>query len=548
MKYLIYCFCLWFFMVSVEETMANDTVLVDDFEGNGTITRWSGDNCLFDTAAANPFQMVENSSNHVFEYSDVGGEFANVRFETDYPFDLTSEATFTMQVYLPSTGLIGSQPNQVSLKLQNLNEDEPWTTQCEIIKPLVLDQWQTITFDFANDNVLLAAPGMGSVVNRTDLNRVLIQFNGEGNFDPVTAYFDNFEYSGLVDVNPKFNHLVWADEFDQFFGPVDTSKWHHQTQLPSGGSWFNNEIQHYTDRINNSFEESGKLKIVAKRESFTDQGETKQFTSARLNSKFAFTYGRVEVRAKLPTGVGTWPAIWLLGKNINEAGAYWDLEGFGTTPWPACGEIDIMEHWGWNQNYVQSATHTPSSFAATVNHGGQYISTVSSEFHTYELVWTPEKLDFSVDGVKHYIYNPDVKNADTWPFDAEQYMILNIAIEPSIENSFTEDAMEIEYVRIYQDSPLDTTPVSTANTSADFQDISVYPNPFTNHVNIDLLVPSEYEEILLIDSYGRLIRSFIPSSGSGESFQFSGLEELSKGIYFLQINQLNSSQTIKLIK
>ena len=91
------------------------------------------------------------------------------------------------------------------------------------------------------------------------------------------------------------------------------------------------------------------------KETYNNQGQTKQYTSARLNSKFAFKYGKIVCRAKLPTGIGTWPAIWTLGKNIDENGAYWDNLGFGTKSWPACGEIDIMEHWGSNQNYVQSA-------------------------------------------------------------------------------------------------------------------------------------------------------------------------------------------------
>jgi beta-glucanase (GH16 family) len=140
--------------------------------------------------------------------------------------------------------------------------------------------------------------------------------------------------------------------------------------LPLPDGWFNGEIQHYTDREENSYQENGRLHLVAQRERFTDQGVTKNFTSARLNSKFAFTYGRVDIRAKLPTGVGTWPALWMLGRNIDEDGAYWENQGFGTTPWPACGEIDIMEHWGDNQNYVSSAMHTPSSFGGTVNVGG----------------------------------------------------------------------------------------------------------------------------------------------------------------------------------
>ena len=230
---------------------------------------------------------------------------------------------------------------------------------------------------------------------------------------------------------------------------INTTNWFHQTRLPNGWGWFNNEQQHYTNRIENSFVSNGSLKIVAKQESFRDQGHTKQYTSARLNSKYAFKYGRVEVRAKLPTGAGTWPAIWTLGKNITENGGYWQTRGFGTTGWPDCGEIDIMEHWGNNQNYVQSAMHTPSSHGGTINHGGQYISTASSKFHVYEMDWNSERIIFSVDGVEHYRYAPTVKNSSTWPYDAEQYLLLNIAIQDNISSSFSQSAMEIDYVRVY---------------------------------------------------------------------------------------------------
>lgn len=230
---------------------------------------------------------------------------------------------------------------------------------------------------------------------------------------------------------------------------IDTSKWFQQSQLPNNGSWYNNEQQHYTDRIENSYKSNGTLKIVAIKESFTDQGITKQYTSARLNSKYAFTYGRVEVRAKLPQGAGTWPAIWTLGQNISEPGAYWQTQGYGTTSWPACGEIDIMEHWGNNQNYVQSAMHTPSSSGGTVNKGGQLISTASSQFHVYSMDWSADEIVFEIDGNEHYRYNPTSKNASTWPFDAPQYLLLNFAIEASIANSFTQGQMEIDYVRIY---------------------------------------------------------------------------------------------------
>ena len=233
--------------------------------------------------------------------------------------------------------------------------------------------------------------------------------------------------------------------------PVNSSKWFHQTQLPNGNSWYNGEQQHYTDRIENASVANGILSITAKKESFEDQGVTKQYTSARLNSKFAFTYGRVEVRAKIPEGQGTWPAIWMLSKDINEPGAYF-AEDFGTTSWPDGGEIDILEHWGGNPNYAQSAIHTRSSFGGTINHGGQSIPTMTSDFHVYSLDWSADKMVFKVDGVEHYTYKPETKNNETWPFDRDQYLLLNFAIEDSIYQGFEEDNLNVDFVRIYDET------------------------------------------------------------------------------------------------
>ena len=117
-----------------------------------------------------------------------------------------------------------------------------------------------------------------------------------------------------------FNDLVWSDEFNNE-GVIDSTKWFLQTQLPPQGNWWGGLIQHYTDREENTFVKDGKLYLVAKKEKYTDQGHTKEYTSARINSKFAFTYGRVEIKAMLPEGLGTWPAIWMLNTNIDEDGA-----------------------------------------------------------------------------------------------------------------------------------------------------------------------------------------------------------------------------------
>jgi beta-glucanase (GH16 family) len=264
----------------------------------------------------------------------------------------------------------------------------------------------------------------------------------------------------LAQVDVVYNDLVWSDEFNTN-GVVDSNNWFHQTQLPTGGSWFNGEVQHYTNQQTNSFVDSGLLNIVAKKENFTDQSVTKQYTSARLNSKFAFKYGRIDVRAKLPIESGTWPAIWMLGKNANEDGGYFDA-AYGTTNWPACGEIDIMEHGIFpseNINFIQSAMHTPSSNGNTVNRGGTIASDLANSYHIYSMNWSPNQISFLLDGVIYYTYNPSVKNASTWPFDKEQYLLLNIALggfSGTIPSNFVQTSMLVDYVRVYQNTTPDT--------------------------------------------------------------------------------------------
>lgn len=514
------------------------TTVEDDFEGNGTITSWYGDDCEFDIDSANPYKTGINTSNKVLKYEDIGGQYANVGFDTPANFDLSENYTFSLKIYMASSDVTTNQVKQISLKLQDRTLGQPWSTQSEIIKPIVLDQWQTVTFNFKDDNYINLDPNSQAPTNRTDFNRVLLQVNGENNNDQVTAYIDDFLYDGTVGTTTTnvFTNLVWSDEFDGT-GAIDTDKWFHQTQLPAGGSWYNGEIQHYTNREDNSYVNNGSLHLVAKKESFTDQGHTKQYTSARLNSKFAFTYGRVEVRAKLPTGSGTWPAIWMLGKNIIETGAYW-TDTYGTTSWPACGEIDIMEHWGRNQNYVQSAMHTPSSHGATVNHGGRVISTVSSQFHVYALEWSSEKMVFTVDGIEHYTYNPETKNADTWPYDADQYMLLNIAIEPSIDPSFTESAMEIDYVRIYQEPTASTIDISNEKK------IRISPNPVKSELTLQIPLSFKGTKATIYSLLGQKVEEFTVTN-TVTKHNFSNYK---KGIYILKLTNSKAVFTQKFLK
>ncbi|MFK7946634.1 MAG: family 16 glycosylhydrolase [Saprospiraceae bacterium] len=539
MKKVILLFSL---LLSVSFFINAQTITIqDDFEGNGTITSWGGDDCNINTSLTNPHQQGINTSATVLEYHDVGGQYANIRFDITDNYDFSTGHTFSLKIYVPSNGLTGNQNNQIALKLQDGTSAAPWSTQSEIIKNITLNQWQTVTFDFQNDSYTNLDPTSPPPTQRTDLNRVLIQINSENNNDEVLAYIDDFTYDGTIPSPPVFGNLIWSDEFDTN-GAIDATKWFHQTQLPAGGSWYNGEIQHYTDRTDNTVVDNGILKIIAKKETYNNQGYTKQYTSARLNSKFAFKYGRVEVRAKLPTGVGTWPAIWMLGKNISEAGAYWQTQGFGNTGWPACGEIDIMEHWGNNQNYVQSAMHTPSSSGGTINKGGQTIPTVSTDFHVYAVEWTAEKMVFSVDGAIHYTYNPPVKDMNTWPFDAEQYLLLNIAIEPSINPSFTESAMEIDYVRIYELTPTTTKNIVKSKIP------TYFPNPVDDELTIILEENIQENVAVHIQNIdGKLIKIYQGNVNNNQLI-INNLSDLNQGYYFVTFRTEEQHYNLKFLK
>ncbi|MGB5357001.1 MAG: family 16 glycosylhydrolase [Eudoraea sp.] len=165
------------------------------------------------------------------------------------------------------------------------------------------------------------------------------------------------------------------------------------------------------------------------------------YTSARIKSEnlYEFTYGRVEIRAKLPSAGGTWPALWALGANFEDIG------------WPTCGEIDVMEHVGNSANTTSSALHYPGNFGGTAVYGAIPIPTATSEFHNYTVEWTPESIKFVVDD--EFIHLSFINSAET-PFNADFFFIMNIAmggtLGGAIDPSFTQDTMEVDYIRVYQ--------------------------------------------------------------------------------------------------
>lgn len=226
---------------------------------------------------------------------------------------------------------------------------------------------------------------------------------------------------------------------EEFSGEtLDASVWSFALGdgCPQACGWGNNELQVYTD--NNHRLENGHLIITAKMDSA-------QYTATRIHTKdkFEFTYGTIEMRAKLPAGKGTWPAFWMLGANIDEVG------------WPACGEVDIMEYAGVEPGIIHTSMHTTSSHGRTVNTEKSMIADIEEGFHTYTADWTPDAITFSIDGKAVYTYAPEVKNAETWPYDQPFYILLNLAVGGTfggteIDQDIFPVTYEIDYVKVWE--------------------------------------------------------------------------------------------------
>ena len=236
---------------------------------------------------------------------------------------------------------------------------------------------------------------------------------------------------------PRAPTLVWQDEFAGQ-GTPDSSRWDYEVGLIR-----NNERQYYTRaRPENARLENGMLVIEGHRESFQGAG----YTSASLTSRTSWTYGRLEVRAKLPKGRGTWPAIWMLGTNIRDVG------------WPACGEIDIMEHVGFDPGRIHANIHTKAyNHVQRTNKGNSLIvARPDEEFHVYSADWMPERIDFFVDGQRYFTFTKEAGGDAVWPFDKPQYLILNLAIggswggQQGIDDAAFPAQFVIDYVRVYR--------------------------------------------------------------------------------------------------
>jgi len=233
--------------------------------------------------------------------------------------------------------------------------------------------------------------------------------------------------------------LIWSDEFN-YKGLPDSAKWNYDV---GGDGYGNNEAQFYTkSRPENARVENGNLVIEARKENW----EKNKYTSARLltRGKFSFQYGTVEVRAKLSKGRGTWPAIWMMSENMKK--------------WPDDGELDIMEHVGFNQGYIHASVHTKkyNHIIGTQKTDTLIVKDASEKFHVYKADWTPEKIDVYIDDQRFFTYENKEKTYEAWPFDQPYFIILNLAVggfwggKEGIDDTIFPQKYEIDYVRIYQ--------------------------------------------------------------------------------------------------
>jgi len=283
------------------------------------------------------------------------------------------------------------------------------------------------------------------------------RFFEETRFLTILAFFllGGFSRLSAVDSAPTASgyQLVWSDDFSKDpDGLPDPAKWSYEE-----GFVRNNESQYYTRaRRENARIENGQLIIEARKEAYSPPGSedptgkswTANYTSASLHTlgKASWTYGRIEVRAKLPAGKGVWPAIWTLGTNIKEVG------------WPRCGEIDIMELVGKEPGIIHGTVHYFLN-GKEASHGAQVpLDKPEADFHTYAAEWTPGHIDLFVDDIK--IVRFSVRDADLDgknPFRKPHYLILNLALGGTwggpIDDSIFPQRMVIEYVRLYQKIP-----------------------------------------------------------------------------------------------
>lgn len=340
------------------------------------------------------------------------------------------------------TGLTKSKVRQVAILASDLQIS--FTATIDQVNPNFVNLVNTSTGDYDSFKWVYR----GREVEDLATVAAYFPFSGQYTIELVVAKgADSFTVSKSIVItrdDPGYIDnlsLSWSDEFDET--TVNTTNWRFET---GATGWGNNELQYYTNGDNSEVSD-GKLIITARL--VNENKEPGSYTSSRMITagKKEFMYGRIEARAKLPSGTGIWPAIWMLGSNFFTAG------------WPTCGEVDIMEYVGYEPNTVHATIHTPSGYGGAGSGTSVTLETCEEEFHNYGIIWTEKYIKFYLDNPDNiiYTYAPAIKTPDNWPFDQPLFLILNVAVGGTwggamgIDNLIFPQSMEIDYVRVYQE-------------------------------------------------------------------------------------------------
>ena len=408
-------------------------------------------------------ELSPNQKEYVFDFEMLAEADEKARFE--FWFTQTTEEVKMSEVSLEKVGMIDVNRMinltkfQVQHKYTVTGKDENILTSKDIstikklssgkefVKTMVLeedsDYLVKISGDISNEEKYVVTIQNGKTVELNKNNReCLLKNNGESTKDGKITIkkIGNGKKLNDIRIEKYFGNLIWEEEFNYEGLPKDTD-WGYDV---GGNGWGNAELQYYTEKNpDNVYVEDGKLTITAWNEAY----DKNQYTSTRLvtRGKKDFLYGRIEVKAKLPEGVGTWPAIWLMPTES----VYGD--------WPKSGEIDIMEHVGFDQDRIHGTVHTEKYYWKNSNQkSGQIMGEkVSDTFHTYSLEWTPKVIKVYFDNTLYFTYQNENNGNAAWPFDQKFYLILNIAVggawggQQGVNAEVFPQQLEIDSIRVY---------------------------------------------------------------------------------------------------
>lgn len=359
--------------------------------------------------------------------SDVSNERAstNVKYQFTVTLDKVSTSAITISyTTADGTAVANTDFKPASGTLSIPANTSSATIEVEVIGDSIRKANQTFSVQLSNpSNCSLATnKGTGTIINEN-----LLVFP----VDNTNGYSTPNTYPGQT--------LVWSDEFNG--NTINTNNWAFET---GAGGWGNAELETYTARSQNAFQSKGNLVIEARKENVNGS----VYTSARMISKAKkfFTYGRIDVRAKIPTAKGMWPAIWMLGNNIDQVG------------WPACGEMDIMELVGTEPNRVHGTLHwgaTPALHSSKEAGYSLATGTFDQQFHVYSMVWIKDKVQIYVDDILYNTVSTSNTAGSAYPFNSDFFFILNVAVGgnwpgPPDNTTVFPQRMIVDYVRVFQ--------------------------------------------------------------------------------------------------